>query len=79
MLLAGGSQKLRRDPSRKCRCKAVFQSQEWDLAGTDPELNTTNTGNDSEMKKEVEERIFAQNGQGSRLMGDVAGKPKPVC
>jgi len=26
------------------------------LAGTDPELDTTHTGNDSEMKKEVEER-----------------------
>jgi len=26
------------------------------LAGTDPELDTTNTENDSEMKKEAEER-----------------------
>jgi hypothetical protein len=28
------------------------------LAGTDPELDTTNTENDSEMKKEVEERTL---------------------
>jgi hypothetical protein len=28
------------------------------LAGTDPELDTTNTENDSEMKKEAEEIIF---------------------
>jgi len=28
------------------------------LAGTDPELDTTNTENDSEMKKEAEERKF---------------------
>jgi hypothetical protein len=28
------------------------------LAGTDPELDTTNTENDSEMKKEAEERTL---------------------
>jgi len=49
------------------------------LAGTDPELDTMNTENDSEMKKEAEENKIAQNGQGSRLFGDVAGQPKPTC
>jgi len=32
------------------------RANNWILAGTDPELDTTNTGNDSEMKKEAEER-----------------------
>jgi len=49
------------------------------LAGTDPELDTTNTDNDSEMKQEAEEKKVAQNGKGSRLFGDVAGQPNPTC
>ena len=47
------------------------------LAGTDPERHNTNTDNNSEMKKEAEERKLHRMGNVHDLFGDVAGQPKP--
>ena len=49
------------------------------LPGADPELDTTNTENHSEMKKEVEERKLHRLSKCSQHFGDVAGQPKPTC
>ena len=47
---------LRRDPSQRRLCKAVAQATAGIIARADTELDTMNTDNGSEMKKEVEER-----------------------
>jgi len=46
----------RQDASQKSRCKAVSSTNNGILAGDDLALDTMNTENDSEMKKEAEER-----------------------
>jgi hypothetical protein len=49
------------------------------LAGTDPELGTTNTENDFGNEERGGGEELAQNGEGSQLFGDVAGQRKPTC
>jgi len=43
-------------PCEKVVVRQFARANNWILAGTDPELDTMNTENDSEMKKEAEER-----------------------
>jgi len=47
------------------------------LAGDDSVLDRSETDNDLELKRGRGQGI-AQNGQGPRLCGDVAGQPKPT-
>jgi hypothetical protein len=46
----------RQDPSQKVVIKQFARTNTGILAGTAPELDTTNTENNPEMKKEAEER-----------------------
>jgi hypothetical protein len=41
---------------KKVVVRRLAQANNWILAGTDPELDTTNTENDLQMNKEAEER-----------------------
>jgi hypothetical protein len=41
---------------KKVVVRWLAQANNWVLAGTDPELDTTNTENDLQMNKEAEER-----------------------
>jgi len=57
MLSAGGSEQPQARPfAKKVVVRQFARVNNGILAGTDPELDTMNTDNDSEMKKEVEER-----------------------
>jgi hypothetical protein len=83
MLSAGGSQKPHARPFAKHLAVRQFARVNTGiLAGTDPELDTMNTENNSQMIKEVEERKlhrmakvhdFLEMGQGSQ---NVRATPK---
>jgi len=48
------------------------------LVGDDLAMDTMNTENDLQMKRQTEKK-FAQNGQSQWHFGDEAGQPKPRC
>jgi len=59
MLSAGGSQKPQVRPfMKKSFWRRFAQANNGILAGADPELDTTNTNNHSEMNKQAEERTL---------------------
>jgi hypothetical protein len=49
------------------------------LTGTNPALDTENTENGADMKKEEQERELQNNGQCSRLLGGVAWETRQPC
>jgi len=69
----------RRDPSCKCRCKAVCSSQYHDFSTRWPRIEYNEHRKWHRNEEMSGRKAIAQNGEGSRLFGDLAGQPKPKC
>jgi len=74
-----GVKNRRRESLRISCCKAVWRSHQRDIGRQWPSIGYMERRKHLRNEEWGRGKKFAQNGQGPRFMGDVAGQPKPTC